>query len=78
MRADLITQKVPNADPDFLRIVEKLSDPPPGSFERVMEALPKLYALFVEKREAARKNDRDVFMAIVEKEVALIREVEGT
>lgn len=76
MRRDAVTQAVPHADPDFLRTMERLPDPPPGAFENVMRALPKLHELFLRKRKAAAENDVTAFDRVVDEEVRLIEEAE--
>ena len=72
MRPDTITQAVPHADPEFLQAMERLPEPPPGVYERVMKSLPDLHSLFLRKRQAARNGDQDEFMRLVQEEVNLI------
>jgi len=74
MRPDIITQAVPHADPDFLRIMESLPDPPSGIFEKVMAILPQLHELFLRKRKAASRSDEPALTRIVDEETALIRD----
>jgi len=76
MRADIITQAVPHADPDFLRILDRIPDPSPDSYEISMRVLPRLHELFLEKREAASKNDGERFMKIVHAELKLLEKLE--
>jgi len=75
MRPDLLANVVPNADPDFLRVMSRLPDPPPHAYEFVIAALPKLHALFLEKRDAVAKNDIPAFEKIIEEEVELLRSI---
>jgi hypothetical protein len=76
MRRDTVTQVVLNADPDFLRIFEKLPEPPPAAYERVMRALPRLHEMFLLKRNAALKEDVEEFDRIVGQEIELIAQAE--
>ena len=75
MRQDIITQAVPNADPEFLRTLERLSDPPPGVYERVMKVLPRLHEIFLQKRNASLRGDAEAFRKFIEQEVDLIAQV---
>lgn len=76
MRADTILALLPQADPDFIRILASLPDPPPGAFEQVAKAIPELHRLFLHKREAARNNQTELFLETVEAEVALLQKLE--
>jgi len=76
MRGDLITQIIPHADPDFIRVMEKFPDPPSEAYERALKYLPQLYDLFVQKREAAKRGDSQAFKRIVDQEIALLRQAE--
>jgi len=77
MRADIITQAVPHADPDFLRIMGQLSDPPPGIYEKVMRLLPKLHELFLQKRQASEQGDIQAVAKIIDQETELMRQAMG-
>lgn len=72
MRQDLITQVVPNADPEFIRIMGALPDPSADIHEQIVRLLPELYELFTAKRTAAAQNDREAFLKIVDREARLI------
>ena len=77
MTSDTINQAVPNADPDFLRIMGNLPDPPAGIREKVMIILPRIHKLFLQKRIAAKKHDEPALSRIIDKETELIREALG-
>ncbi len=76
MRGDRIRQSLPDVDPDFVHILERLPDPAPKFFKTVMQYLPRLHSLFLRKREAAAKGDASAFLALVEEEVSLLRVAE--
>jgi len=76
MRGDLITQFIPHADPEFIRVMEKLPEPPPDAYERAVKYLPLIYELFMAKREAVAKGDTDKFKRVVDEEAALLRRAE--
>lgn len=77
MRPDQIRSVVPLADPEFIRTFEQLPEPPPGAFEHVMQILPELHRLFLEKRAAAEKGDRALFINAVAAEVVLIEAMDA-
>ena len=73
MRQDMITQAVPHADPEFIRSLERLPDPPPAAFEKVMRALPRLHDIFLRQRAAAVNGDKDAFLKLVDEQIAFIK-----
>ena len=77
MRADQITAIVPNAHPEFLRIMAGLPDPPADAYELLMQTLPELHRLFLEKRRAALAGDRDSFFTVAEREAELVAGMDG-
>ncbi|MBI5654074.1 hypothetical protein HZC53_00240 [Candidatus Uhrbacteria bacterium] len=77
MSPEILSQKVPNADPDFLRIMGSLPDPPAGIYEKVLGLMPRLHALFLQKRTAADKKDEPELARIINQETDLIRDALG-
>lgn len=74
MHPDIINQAIPDADHEFVATLRRLPDPPAGSREKILETLPMLHELFLQKRQAAQNGDQVEFMRIVEREVELIGE----
>lgn len=72
MRQDIVIQIVPDADPEFVRTLEHLPDPPPGIYEQVVEVLPLLHGIFLRKREAFAKDDAALLARILDEETALL------
>ncbi|MBU1348588.1 hypothetical protein KJ781_00780 [Patescibacteria group bacterium] len=77
MDIDLIMQNVPNADPEFVRIMNEAPEPPKKDRELLLAALPKLHGLFLAKQEAAKRDDADAFVAVALQEAALVKGIEG-
>jgi hypothetical protein len=73
MRHDVITQIVPGADPEFVRTLENLPDPPPGIYEQVVKALPLLHGVFLRKREAFARDDAAALAGILDEEAELLK-----
>jgi len=73
MRQDIIIQAVPGADPEFVRTLERLPDPPPGIYERAVALLPKLHGLFLRKRRALAADDAAALAAVLDEETALLK-----
>ncbi|MFH1078184.1 MAG: hypothetical protein V1745_02810 [Patescibacteria group bacterium] len=76
MQTDLILHAVPDADPEFLRIMGEQPDPPAKGQSRILAALPKMHELFLAKRQAAERKDAGAFVAVVFQEVELIKGLE--
>lgn len=76
MRADTIYAIVPQADPEFVRILASLPDPPSALFEQAAELIPQIHELFLRKRDAARNNRTASFLEAVEAELALLQKLE--
>lgn len=77
MRQDLIIQAVPEADPEFVRTLERLPDPPPGIYESVVVLLPQLHELFLRKRRAFAADDAAALSAILDEETVLLWKLSG-
>jgi len=77
MRADVITQAVPDADPEFIQILGRLPDPPAGMFEKMLKLLPKLHEIFLAKRAADRSGDKEEFARLMQKELYLLEKTTG-
>ncbi len=77
MRADIVTQAVPGADPEFIQILGRLPEPPAGVFEKLLKLLPKLHQIFLAKRSADRTGDEDEFARLMQKELDLVQKVTG-
>ncbi len=77
MRQDLIIQAVPEADPEFVRTLERLPDPPPGIYESVVVLLPQLHELFLRKRQAFAADDAAALSAILDEETVLLWKLSG-
>ncbi|MFA5184955.1 MAG: hypothetical protein WC551_00510 [Patescibacteria group bacterium] len=77
MSPEILNHAVPNADPDFLRIMGNLPDPPSGIFEKVLKLMPRLHELFLQKRSAARRQDEPAMSRIIDQETELIRKSLG-
>ncbi|MBU1032731.1 MAG: hypothetical protein ABII13_03900 [Patescibacteria group bacterium] len=75
MKSEIILKQIPNADPEFLKIMEKQPEPSDEIREKVVDALPKLHDLFLKKRNAALCKDEQAFMSLVEQEVALLEKI---
>lgn len=67
---------IDNPDPDFLRILAKMPEPPFGSQDEATKTLTELNALFVKKRQAAQDGDSAAFDRITDKEVRLLENLE--
>ena len=78
MRQYLITQIVPEADPEFVRTLERLPDPPSGIFEEAVGLLPRLHELFLRKRRAFAVDDAAALAAILDEETALFSRLAGS
>lgn len=77
MHQDIIVQAVPEADPEFVRTLEKMPDPPPGIYETVVRSLPRLHELFLRKRQAFAADDAAALAAILDEETALLSRLSG-
>ncbi|MDQ7814421.1 MAG: hypothetical protein RDU25_01260 [Patescibacteria group bacterium] len=73
MRSDVITQVVPNADPEFIQILERLPEPPAVIHEKLLQLLPKMYGIFLAKRAADRVGDTEEFARLMQKELDLLQ-----
>lgn len=74
MSPEILSQVVPNADPEFLRIMGSLPDPPSGIFEKVVKLMPQLHGYFLQKRLATQMQDEPALSRIIDQETELIRE----
>lgn len=77
MSPEILNHAVPNADPDFLRIMGNLPDPPSGIFEKVLKLMPRLHELFLQKRNAAKRQDESALSDIIDQETELIQKALG-
>ncbi len=77
MRADIITQAVPGADPEFIQILGRLPEPPAGVFEKIIKLLPRLHQIFLAKRSADRTGDEEEFARLMQKELDLLEKTTG-
>ncbi|MBU2566470.1 hypothetical protein KKG46_02825 [Patescibacteria group bacterium] len=77
MNTEFIIKVVPNADPEFLKVMEQIPDPSKQTQEKVMSFLQQLHDLFLQKRKAAESGDHDLFIQIMEKEMRIIAELDN-
>ncbi len=76
MKRDLIFRIVPDADPEFVRIMGDLPDPPTDAAKRMAAALPRMHKIFLQKKEAVKRGDKAAFSRLTEEEVALIKQMD--
>jgi hypothetical protein len=76
MQREIILQRVPNADPKFVRIMEQVPEPKPEFAENVLAALPQMHEFFLQKREAYKHKDLFTFQRILDKEIAFVRNLD--
>ena len=68
-----ILKSVPGADPVFVKIMQKVPEPPHASRSMVLQRLPELHRIFLEKRRIAALGDEKAWQEIIKKEAALVR-----
>ena len=76
MQKEIVLQRVPNADPKFVQIMEQVPDPKPEFAQTVYLALPQMHEFFLQKREAFKRKDFLTFQRILEKEISFVRNLD--
>lgn len=76
MSPSVIHSAVPDAHPDFVRLMARADDPPVAQRPLFFRALPKLHRFFLQKRDAVARKDADAFAAAVRGEVDWLQRLE--
>jgi len=76
MRTELVYKAIPTPDPAFFAEMMQMPDPKPEDEEKVLNALPKLHAFFIRKREAYKNRDERAFHRILDEEVRFLQDFE--
>jgi len=63
-------------EPEFLRLLGEMPEPPFSVRGRIAEALPEINELFARKKQAVSDGDADAFDRITDEEVALLEKLE--
>lgn len=74
MRKEII-DTLPNADPAFVKILERIPDSKPEIEPKIVLSLPKLQDLFRRKREAWKKQDMASFQKILSEEIDFVKDL---
>ncbi len=77
MRADTIHHVIPHADPTFLRLLERLPEPPPNSMEQVMHSLPRLHEIFLKLLAASNEHHGEQFMSQLQAQLKWLEQIEA-
>lgn len=75
MKLAEIIHAVPSADPAFVKTMEAMPEPPGAARDLLLQRLPELHRLFLEKRRIAASGDEVAWNKLVEQEAALIASI---
>lgn len=75
MRREII-ESLPDPDPRFVKILEKIPDSKPESEQKIIESLPKLQDLYIRKRKAFAERDLATFQRILDDEIRFVRDLD--
>lgn len=74
MRKDII-DTLPDPDPSFVKILERIPDSSPEIEPKIIRSLPKLQDLFRKKQEAWAKKDMFALQKILSEEIEFVRDL---
>ena len=77
MRSELIYKAILEPDPVFVQHMLRMPDPKPEDEERIIQALPKLHAFFIAKREAFKNKNFKEFEQILDQEIAFVKDFDS-
>lgn len=72
-----VRQAINRPDPDFLRVVAGLPEPPFQDRAHVLALMPTVHNLFLKKKAAIRNQDTAALRRVVRKETELLSSLEG-
>ncbi len=75
MRREII-DTLPNPDPGFVKVLERIPDSKPESEPKIIQSLPKLQEFYVQKRAAFAKKDLATFQRILAEEIQFVRDLD--
>lgn len=70
-----IIDTLQNADPAFVKVLERIPDSQPEIEPKIIKSLPKLQELFIRKRDAFVKKDMATLQKVLSEEIDFVRDL---